>query len=275
MSLRDTLACMRSLLFALALTATAATAQSFDVASVRENPSGYRYGEPADSFDPLPGGRFTATNCSLKVLLGYAFDVQWFLIKGIPEKLRSKRFDITAKLDNPKPNMQHSEYPPLVEHLLEERLGLRAHWETRESPVLFLVVDKPGKLHPARYGDCSTTVALPGTQSPELPSDFNCGGMDSSPGNAKGYSLTASDIAGNLSWFQQTTIIDHTGLTGKYDVKLRWTPDPEHLMGAPAVTSDAPSFATALREQLGLKLESGKGPVKFLVVDRLEQPSEN
>jgi uncharacterized protein (TIGR03435 family) len=271
---------MRSLLLALALTTTAANAQSFDVASIRENPSGYRYGEPADSFDPLPGGRFTATNCSLKVLIGYAFDVQWFLIKGIPDKLRAERFDITAKLDNPKPQMQHSEYPPLVEHLLEDRFALHAHWETREAPVLYLVLDnpgkdKPGKLNPARYGDCSATVVLPGAKHPELPRDFNCGGMNSNPGNATGYSLSAEDIAANLSWFQQTTIIDHTGLTGKYDIKLRWTPEPEHLMGAPAVTSDAPSFTTALREQLGLKLEPGKGPVKFLVIDHLEQPSEN
>jgi uncharacterized protein (TIGR03435 family) len=266
---------MRSLLFALALTSTAAVSQSFDVASIRENPSGYKYGEPNDNFEPLPGGRFTATNCSLKVLIGYAFQAQWFLIKGLSDKFRSERFDINAKLDNPKPHMPYSDYPPLLEHLLEDRFALRAHWETREAPVLYLVVDKHGKLQPAKYGDCSTAPPVPGTEHPELPRDLNCGGMNSDPGNSAGYSLTAADIAGNLAWFQQTTIIDHTGLTGKYDIKLRWTPDPEHLMGAPPVTGDAPSFTTALRDQLGLKLVPGKGPVKFLIIDHVEQPSEN
>lgn len=244
---------------------------SFEIATVRVNHSEDRRGDHVDIFDLPPGGRFTATNCALKVLLGYAFQTQWFQIVGIPDKLRSQHFDINAKSEKPVPR---TAYPAMLQRLLEDRFSLRVHWETKQAPVLYLVMDKPGKLKPAQYGDCSPPLTASST-APPPPRHLPCGGLRSDPGNTEGYSLSADDLAESLAWFAQKPILDRTGLTGKYDVKLRWTPDEEQMRTGTTPDSDAPSFPTALRDQLGLRLEPGQGPVKILVIDRLESPSEN
>jgi uncharacterized protein (TIGR03435 family) len=83
-------------------------------------------------------------------------------------------------------------------------------------------------------------------------------------------------LARFLSWQTGRTVIDQTGLTGGYEFTLNWTPD-QGLMrdGAPSADDSGPSLFTALQEQLGLKLVSGKAPLKFVVVDHIEQPSPN
>lgn len=242
---------------------------AFETASVKVNHSEERRGDHVDIFDPLPGGRFTATNCALKVLIGYAFQVDWYQIIGIPDKLRALHVDINAKSDKP---VSRAEYPAMVQRLFEDRFSLKTHWETRKAPVLYLLLENPGKLQPAKYGDCVPFPNASGTSQQE-PRHLPCGGLTSDPGNTKGYSLTGDDLAKSLAWFVQKPILDKTGLTGKYDVTLRWTPDAEQM--SEDTTSDAPSFPTALREQLGLRLEPGEGLVKVLVIDRLETPSEN
>ena len=70
-------------------------------------------------------------------------------------------------------------------------------------------------------------------------------------------------------------MVDKTNLTGKYDVDLQWTPESVRLQSAPVDEPTSPSIFTAVQEQLGLKLESAKGPVKTLVIDHVERPSEN
>jgi Protein of unknown function (DUF3738) len=100
-----------------------------------------------------------------------------------------------------------------------------------------------------------------------------CGELPNSPGQAQGNKLTSSELAGSLSFFLGRPVIDKTGLTGKYDIELRWT--PEQVLLQSSAPPEAPTIFTALREQLGLKLESGKGPVKTLVIDHVERASEN
>nr|WP_198137604.1 TIGR03435 family protein [Terriglobus sp. TAA 43] len=214
---------------------------SFEIASVRVNHSEDLRGDHVDIFSRLPGGRFVATNCALKVLIGYAFHAQWYVIEGIPQKLRSQHFDINAKADGARPLDQ---YAGMVQRLLEERFSLRAHWETRKAPVMYLVLDKPGKLQPAKYGDCPKGPFIPGAPRPGPPTDASCGGLNSDPGNTKGYSLTTGDLADSLSWFAQKTIIDRTGLTGKYDVKLRWAPQFDEIQPDGPFQPDAPSLQT-------------------------------
>ena len=73
----------------------------------------------------------------------------------------------------------------------------------------------------------------------------------------------------------QRPVLDKTGLTGRYDIELEWTPERLQMQSAPALDAGPPSIFTALQEQLGLRLESAKGPVKTLVIDHVERPSGN
>ena len=101
------------------------------------------------------------------------------------------------------------------------------------------------------------------------------------PGNLIGGGVMLPQLANTLSPFVNRIVMDRTGLTGGFDVDLQWLPDlqgrgtPPAGAPAPAIDPDSPSIFTALQEQLGLKLESTKGPVNVLVIDHVEQPTED
>jgi uncharacterized protein (TIGR03435 family) len=111
----------------------------------------------------------------------------------------------------------------------------------------------------------------------------------STPGHTRGQKLTAGELADSLAFFVQAVVVDKTNLTGRYDIELQWMPDiinpisfatPQlaALSGTgplPLGEPTGPSIFTALQEQLGLKLESARGPIKTLVIDHVEKPSEN
>lgn len=252
---------------AVLLSATSAqdTRPQFDVASIKPNHSG----NPIMQFQPGPEGNFTASNCSLRLLIRYAYDMQPFQLVGGPGWVTSDRYDIAAKAagNPPLPGLQ-----AMLQRLLEDRFQLKYHSETREADGYALVVSKPGKLRESEPGDCP-----PPSSGPHPP----CGGLRNSPGNTFGYKLTSADLAGSLAFFLRRFVVDRTGLTGKYDVELEWMPDPDPSsalppdVDRPSVATDRPSIFTALQEQLGLKLEATKGPLRVLVIDHIERPTEN
>jgi uncharacterized protein (TIGR03435 family) len=105
-------------------------------------------------------------------------------------------------------------------------------------------------------------------------------------GNIKARGVTMAALASTLSGFVGRIVVDRTGLTTGFDVELTWTPDQlpqrasagagdQPLVNGATVDPNGPSIFTALQEQLGLKLESTKGPVDVLVIDRAEKPSED
>jgi uncharacterized protein (TIGR03435 family) len=246
---------------------SAALPPSFEVASVRAN----RSGERIMLFQPQRGGRFTATNCSLGLLIQYAYDVMQFQISGAPAWVKSDRYDIAAKAEG---DRQVREIRAMLQRLLEDRFQLKYHWDTKEAAVYYLVVSKAGKLREAEPGDCPPPLSAPSSRSAGPP-DAPCGSLMNSPGHTKGYKLTAGDLAGSLSFFLGRLVLDKTALTGKYDIALQWTPEPVQTQSAAPPEAGPPSIFTALQEQLGLKLESAKGPVKTLVIDHGARPSEN
>ena len=266
------LATVASAIFVGAIaTGTAAKAQSppppqsFDVASIKANHSGERI----MLFQPGPGGKFTASNCSLGLLMQYAYDVMQFQISGAPGWVKSDRYDVAAKVDA---DPQVRDIRPMLQRLLEDRFQLQYHWDTQKATVYDLVVRKPGKLREAAPGGCSPSLSRPGAP----PDDAPCGGLRNTPGHTKGYKLTASDLAGALSFFLGRSVVDKTALSGKYDIDLQWTPESVEMQSpAPPVESSAPSIFRALQDQLGLKLESAQGPVKTLVIDHVARASEN
>ena len=221
-------------------------------------------------YQPGRGGRFTASNCSLNLLIQYAYGVLRYQISGARDWVQSDRYDIAAKAEG---DPQVPEMPAMVQRLLEDRFQLKYHWETKEAAGYYLVVKKTGQLRQAEPRGC------PPGKFPSAP----CGALRNSPGHTQGNQLTAAQLAGSLSFFVQGFVLDKTNLTGKYDVELQWTPEPIRMQSStPPGTGPLPldqatgsSIFTALQEQLGLKLESAKGPVKTLVIDQAERPSEN
>jgi uncharacterized protein (TIGR03435 family) len=240
----------------------------------------------------LGGGRLRAVNFSLAGFKVYAYQLPANRIIGAPAWFDSEYFDVdatTAVEDNSTDNRAR------VQAMLADRFKLTAHRETRELPVYALVLDKPGKLGPhlkMTDANCSvshaTDLSKPNAASTEgtTPDDVNCGDTSGSSGNRRarylGHGVSMDKLVEVLSGspshaFVERPIVDRTGLTGKVDFTLEFAP-PQLTAGSEQTNADPsgpPSFTSALREELGLKLEPAAAPVDVLVTDHLEQPSPN
>ncbi len=204
-------------------------------------------------------------------------------VLGGPGWIDSDRYDIVAKAErNPPPSQL---YGPMLRALLEGRFKLKVHSETKEAPVYFLTVAKGGlKLQPAKEGSCNSTDINRPQPAPGQPRPRVCGSQMTSPdGTFDMYSATMESLSVQLGIRLDRDVIDKTGIAGKFDIHLeasRADLVPRALAGGEVrqgVATDAtgPSIFTALQQQLGLKLESAKGPVEVLVIDQIEKPSEN
>jgi uncharacterized protein (TIGR03435 family) len=282
------------------MSAPAGNAQSsaerpeFEVASVKLNTDGAQrvfVGQKSP-------GTFSADNVSLRALIQEAYTVRAFQIFGGPNWIDSDRFDVTAKprtqrteerITRESMERSQAEMDLMLQGLLENRFKLRLHRETRELPVYVLTVARSGpKLH---RGDCLVfdpknppARSAPGRKPPNI-----CGssrmGRDGLNRTWDGAGMTMMDLA---AWFLPNVtgraIIDKTGIANKFDVHLEWTPDdaaPEFPgTDTPNDTGKStspagPSIFAAVEEQLGLRLESGKGPVEVLVIESVEKLSAN
>ena len=150
----------------------------------------------------------------------------------------------------------------MMQGLLSDRFKLITHFESKDLPVYALV--------PAKEGP-----KLKDAGPPQNPTDMSLHGGGS--GLITAQHITMPFVAQHLSDRLGRLVIDKTGLTGYYDFKLEWTPDETEGNGVPPPPADrtGPSLYTAIQEQLGLKLETQKAPVKILVIDRAEKASEN
>lgn len=233
-----------------------------------------------------PGGRLNISNMTLKDLIVFAWRIQPYQVSGGPAWLDAARFDVSAKADR---TFQPGELVVAVQSLLADRFRLTTHKETKDLPIYALVLArKDGKLGPqlieSKEGSCAPHDPQNPPPSPEpgKPPVLSCGGMRMSPREIYTASVPISQLVPSLARFLGRTVVDKTGLTGKYDITLHWTPDDMQLAQLPpdgprppTTDSGGPSIFTAIQEQLGLKLESQKGPVEMIVIDRAEKPSEN
>jgi uncharacterized protein (TIGR03435 family) len=271
---------------------TAGPLPSFEVASIKPNHSG----EDKMGFRIQPG-RYTASGVPTKELIGFAYDVKDFQISGGPSWINSDRYDIDAKMEDSdvaaakqlSPDEREEQLRLRVQSLLRDRFNLKLSHETKELPVYALLVAKNGpKLQEAKPGDAYPNGIKGPDGRPMAIADRGAGLMMFRGGQLTGQEIPISGLARMLSHQLGREVIDKTGLTGKYSFTLKWTPDPGQSgmpMGpgggppptdnAPAPDASGPSLFTAIQEQLGLKLESTKGPVEILVIDHIEKPSEN
>jgi len=252
----------------------------FDVVSVKPNKS--------DSgmvrIMPKPDG-YSASNVSLKMLIQSAYGIREDLVSGAPSWADSARFDIDAKVAGPDVDalkkLGQEQRRSMLQPLLADRFKLKIHSETKQLPVYELVLAKGGsKLKEATAGDTYGN----GIKGPD---GVGRGGMMRfGPGQLTAQAVPITSLANILSQQLHRTLIDKTRLTGKYDLELNWTPDQGSdpmFKGADssqqradaAPDASGPSIFTALQEQLGLRLQSTKGPVETLVIDHVEMPSEN
>jgi uncharacterized protein (TIGR03435 family) len=228
-------------------------APAFEVASVRLNTSG----EQARSFRMEPPGTLRATNVTVRHLMWNAYGVQDFQIVGGPGWIGSERYDVVARAGG-KPSQE--QLRAMLRAFLEERFKLRATPTTREMPIYALLVspESASKLRPAESACAATT----GGPAP------GCGAIVGN-GTLRARGLSMTRLAGELTGWIGRRVADRTGLSGNFQIELEWAPG----LSADAPAADTrPSIFTAVREQLGLRLEPAVGPVDVVVVESIERP---
>jgi len=252
----------------------------FEAAAVRPNTSG----EIRQLTQDPPGGRFTATNATLRLLILQAYQIGEDQLVGAPDWTRTERFDINAKLEREPPSVplgQPGERRLALRSLLAERFKLVVHRETREMPMYALVMArpdrKPGPMLTPSSTDCSPAarealIAAAKAGKP-MPVPGTCGTRVNT-GRIQFGGYPISEFVKAFS-YDGRSVIDRTGLTGNWDFVLTFTPDqlpvPRPGQELPPFDPNGPSLPTAMQEQLGLKLESIRGPMEVLVVDRVER----
>ena len=235
------------------------TVPMFDVVSIRESTSlSWNMGMS------LRDWSLDVNNLFLKSLITSAYGVREGLVSGLPRWAELARFDIRAKVTGVDPkaptSMSREQRRAIMAALLEDRFHLKVHTVTKVLPVYDLLVARDGpKFHQSILNDDG----------------------DDTRGAAPLPYVTRTEFAGTgttiftfCSFLEEAagrTVIDKTGLTGMYDLHLKWAQDLTTDSNADAL----PPIFTALQEQLGLRLQADKGPVETLVVDHIERPSGN
>jgi uncharacterized protein (TIGR03435 family) len=192
-------------------------------------------------------------NRPLESVIRYAYDVQPFLVRGVPQWAHAERFDIVARASRP---ITESERRLMTRSLLTERFRLQARYETREQPAYVLTAVKEGNVGPGlrRRLDCATSP---------------CQGSGSSSrvaGIIRMRGVTLERLAaGPLSLILDQVVRNETNIEGAFDAELSFRGDDQ--------TDGRPSFFTAVEEQFGLKLMPERRPVEIIVIDSVERPT--
>ena len=234
---------------------------SFEVATIKPS-------KPDDQRKAflVRGNRFQIINETLSEMISFAYGVHAKQVIGAPDWVEKDKFDIDAKPDG-EGAPSEKQWKGMLQKLLVERYKLTFHHDKKELSVYVLSIAKSGPKLTKSEGDPN---GLPGLFFRAL-------------GALNVRNATMADFAGLM---QQAVldrpVLDQTGLTGRFDFTLNWTPDDSQFggMGAkiPPPTDSAtapPNLYTAIQEQIGLKLDATKAPADVLVIDHVEKPSEN
>lgn len=255
------------------------------------------------AFRSEPAGR-TLTGVPLRQLIVQSYGIQQNQLIGGPDWIATDRWDIQLRADTP---VTAAQADLLLRRMMAERFKLVMHRETRELPVFELRLARadgtPGPALKPSAQDCGPQ-GRGRRGDPAVPAPYalreggaavgrggpgrgqaplgGCG-MMLAPGRIEGNGQPVTQLSNFLSNQVGRPVIDRTGLTGGFDFVLSWTPDgpgrgalaPPPGIQLPPIDPNGPPLVTALQEQLGLKLESSRGPVEVLVIDGVQPPSEN
>jgi uncharacterized protein (TIGR03435 family) len=226
---------------------------AFEAVSIKPNVSG-----SGNVSVTTTRGQLMGTNIPVRMLVRMAHGVQDFQVVDLPDWAENSRYDVTAR----GANEPGEPFRARLRQMLVDRFGAQITRGARELPIYALVVNRPGTLGPSlkttSIEDCT-------------PQGSGCG---TSINNrvVRATAVEMASLAVTLASFVGRTVIDRTGLSGRYDAQLSWTSDPR---GGAAPGDDGPSIFTAVQEQLGLKLDAQRGPVDVVIVSRLERPTED
>jgi len=286
-----------SVLSALTTLSAQQQPKQFDVVSIRESKSADK---PYTNFPMNPGpqynnegGLLVARNIPLLQLFVFAYTHSMYQIQALrdslPDWVRYTRYDVQARAEG---RPTKDEMREMVRSMLVERFHIKEHMQTRELPVFRLVQIHPGKFGPnitaSRTDEppCAAFGPYAGAPVPTIAGGLPqfCGillmlpQMNNGEFHLAGRKLTMTDLARGIEAATNTRvdrpILDGTGSSGIFDVTLHFSPensDPEHADQTPVGLP----LDEALRDQLGLKLQPGKGPVAVVVLDHIEKPTEN
>jgi uncharacterized protein (TIGR03435 family) len=274
------------------LAAQAPAPPAFEVASIKLNRSASGVVRPP-SLTPGPNGtfNFTLTRVALLELILPIYKVQPYQVIGAPSWQISDRFDIVAKPpEGMKPTADDA--AAMWKGLLADRFKLAVHTETRDQPIYALVMARSDRRFGPQFHQSSVDCngARPTTpQPPQPPNGRPICGVRNFFGNISAGAVTMERFTQLLVSPVGRPVFDRTGLTGRFDFDLLYHPGPDEFpgvnvaaLGAAAARGglslppdDSPSIFTAVEEQLGLKLESTRGPVDVLVIDHVEHPTED
>jgi uncharacterized protein (TIGR03435 family) len=255
---------------------TTETKLVFDIASIKPSDSSARQGLIIQ-----PGGRFVASSFSLQSLIAIAYHLTPFQISSVAGWIANERWNIEAKGEGVTsiPSWVPPDIPEMMavrlRTLLDERFLLKVHREARLQEVYALTLAKNG----------SKLVSVEPASSTQQRSAQRGGTFRAGPGVVIGAAVTMDQIVKYLDRLMDRRVIDKTGLTGYFDLTLKFAPEsaPRYIsspaatagVGIDAEVSDDPTIFTALQEQLGLKLQLAKEPTEFLVIDSARKPTDN
>jgi uncharacterized protein (TIGR03435 family) len=259
---------------------------SFEVASIKlssPESNGRRIGGPAPD-------RFIATNATARDIIAFGYHLIDLQLSGGPSWVNAEYFDIDAKIDdaiaqrlqNASWDEQTDEKRLMVQSLLAERFHLTVRHEFKELPSYTLEIGKGGsKLRPTIFPKIGPDGKPIGAVPPGLRPGVTLQSPDDQSWILTATAIPMSTFLRILSGQLGRVIVDNTGIRGEYDFQLKWTPEnltvssPGALAGSALSDPSAPSIVVAMRDQLGLKLESRKGPVDTVVITHIEKPSGN
>ena len=240
--------------------AVPAATLTFELASVKEN----RSGEIEGSEGYRPGG-YVATNVPLRLLVVRAYGVRQDQLVGGPSWIASERFDVTARAPSGAPP---SDVPPMLQTLLRDRFKLRLRRAMRDQAIYALVTERSdGHLGP----QLTRSNAACGSDTPLNPCLMS-GRFLGSGGSLKGVGQSLAQLAMQLAKAVERSVVDRTKLDGTFDFELSWSNQETAAAPARAADRDVPMLFTAVKEQLGLKLEPSRGSVETLVIESVERP---
>ncbi len=246
--------------------AGAESALKFEVASLKPNDG---TGQGPFGIRPAPGGeRYLATNTTLKLLITVAYRVKAEQVIGGPDWINTVGWDMNAKAERPSsPEELHA----MLANLMAERFKLQFHREKKDLPIYVLSVEKSEpspalKPHQSQNaGEPWIDVAQPQFLHMKLSGKF----------------CPMDYFAWRLGALLDRPVVDQTKLKGGYDFELAYTRDPPlglpegALLNGQPVDVSGPNIFSALKQQLGLKLEPRKGPVEVIVIDHAEKAGDN
>ena len=275
---------------------------TFDVASVKRSSGEFEalFGTTGPAVIAVrPGGRFWTPAATVRQLLRVAYSVEDFQIVGGPAWLSEERFEIEARTRS---GVTAEEAREMVRALLRERFGLVAHRETRQMMAYLLVHARSDRrlgnrlrrsapecapMIPPRTIAFGSDVAPPPPPPPPPPpgsqsgpllilsyTRLRCGNPRVLPGHLTAREITLAQLATILTTIVGRPVVDRAGLADTFDVDLTYAPDGDAIPEIP-IERDAAPLATAIREQLGLRLESSRASIEVVVVDSIQPPTEN